>query len=303
MTLRSWLFVPGDSERKLGKAATCGADAVVVDLEDAVAPDAKAVARIQAARWLSAHRQQVLSGQATSRWVRINPLDTTLWREDLTVILAGHPDGLLVPKARGPEQLRMLSAELYELEQRHGIMPNATRLIPMVGETAASALTIPAYAAEELPRLAGMTWGAQDLAMAIGASRSREGSGKGAAKDGGGWTDTFRLVRSQTLLAAHARGGVALETPCADFADLKGLKAMAEAARADGFTGMLAIHPDQVPVINQAFAPSDREAAQARAIVELFAANPGAGALQLDGRMVEQPHLVQARRVLEALRG
>lgn len=299
MTLRSWLFVPGDSERKLVKAATCGADAVVVDLEDAVAPEAKPTARIQAARWLSAHRQQVLSGQATARWVRINALDSTHWREDLAVVLSGQPDGLLVPKARGPEQLRMLSAELYELEQRNGIMPNATKLIPMVGETAASALTIPAFATEELPRVAGLTWGAQDLALAIGASRMHDGSGKAR----GEWTDTFRMVRSQALLAAHARGGVALETPYADFADEKGLKAIAEAGKADGFTGMLAIHPDQVPVINQAFAPSEKEAAEARRIVELFAANPGAGALQMDGRMVEQPHLIKARRVLEALRG
>ncbi|MXO73219.1 HpcH/HpaI aldolase/citrate lyase family protein [Alteraurantiacibacter buctensis] len=298
MTLRSWLFVPGDSERKLLKASSCGADAVVIDLEDAVAPEAKGTARMQAARWLAAHRQQVLSGQATARWVRINPLHSNLWREDLAVILSGQPDGIIVPKARGPEQLRMLSAELYELEQRNGITSNATRLIAMVGETAASALTIPAYATEELPRLAGLTWGAQDLAVAIGASRMRDG-----AKGAGGWTDTFRLVRSQALLAAHARAGVALETPYADFADLKGLKATAEAAKADGFTGMLAIHPDQVPVINQAFAPTEKEAAEARRIVELFAANPGAGALPLDGRMVEQPHLLQARRVLEALRG
>ncbi len=299
MTLRSWLFVPGDSERKLAKATTCGADAVVIDLEDAVAPEGKATARMQAARWLSAHRQQVLAGQATSRWVRINSLDSNLWREDLAVILSGQPDGLLVPKARGPEQMRTLSAELYELEQRNGIPANATRIIPMVGETAASALTIPVYAAEELPRLAGMTWGAQDLAVAIGATRSRDGTGKVL----GQWTDTFRLVRSQTLLAAHARGGLAIETPYVDFADLKGLKTVAEAARADGFTGMLAIHPDQVPVINQAFTPTDKEGAEARQIVELFAANPGAGALQLDGRMVEQPHLLQARRLLEALRG
>ncbi|MES2699104.1 MAG: CoA ester lyase [Pseudomonadota bacterium] len=296
MTLRSWLFVPGDSERKLDKAGTCGADAVVIDLEDAVAPEGKAMARTQAARWLSAHRQHVLAGAATSRWVRINAFDSNLWREDLAVVLAGRPDGIMVPKAKGPEQMRMLSAEMYELEQRNGIAPNATRIIPMVGETAVSALTIPAYASDELPRLAGITWGAQDLAAAIGATRSRDGKT-------GEWTDTFRMVRSQTLLAAHSRKVAAIETPCAEFADLKGLKAMAEAAKADGFTGMLAIHPDQVPVINLAFAPTDKEAAEARRIVELFAANPGAGALPLDGRMVEQPHLMQARRLLETLRG
>ncbi|MEO5706592.1 MAG: CoA ester lyase [Alteraurantiacibacter sp.] len=296
MTLRSWLFVPGDSERKLAKAGVCGADAVVIDLEDAVAPEAKAMARTQAARWLSAHRQQVIAGAATSRWVRINAFDSNLWREDLAVILSGRPDGIMVPKAKGPEQMRMLSAEMYELEQRNGIAPNATRIVPMVGETAASALTIAAYATDELPRLAGITWGAQDLAAALGATRSRDGKT-------GEWSDTFRLVRSQALLAAHARHAAAIETPYADFADLKGLKAMAEAARADGFTGMLAIHPDQVPVINQAFTPTDKEAAEARRIVDLFAANPGAGALPLDGRMVEQPHLLQARRLLESLRG
>lgn len=296
MTLRSWLFVPGDSERKLAKAGVCGADAVVIDLEDAVAPEAKALARTQAARWLSAHRQQVVSGTAASRWVRINSFDSNLWREDLAVVLSGRPDGIMVPKARGPEQMRMLSAEMYEHEQRNGIAPNATRIVPMVGETAASALTIAAYASDELPRLAGITWGAQDLAVALGATRTRSAMT-------GEWTDAFQLVRSHALLAAHARHVAAIETPFTDFADLKGLKLAAEAAKTDGFTGMLAIHPDQVPVINLAFAPTDMEAAEARRIVELFAANPGAGALQLDGRMVEQPHLLQARRLLESLRG
>jgi len=317
MMQRSWLFVPGDSERKLTRAATCGADVVVVDLEDAVAPEAKGAARLQAVRWLNAHRQQVLAGQAMGRWVRINSLESNLWREDLATVLAGQPDGIMVPKVRGPDHLRMVAGELYELEQRHGLAPNTIRLVPMVGETAASALNIPAFANEELPRLAGITWGAQDLAAAIGATRMRlpakvpakgkaaaAGAGMGGAGMGGAgeWTDTFRLVRSQALLAAHARKGVALETPYADFADLAGLQAMAEAARADGFTGMLAIHPDQVPIINQAFTPSEADAAQARAIVNLFAANPGAGALAMDGRMVEQPHLDQARRLLESLR-
>jgi citrate lyase subunit beta/citryl-CoA lyase len=293
MTFRSWLFVPGDSEKKLAKVASCGADVVIVDLEDAVAPDRKPVARVEAVRWLNAHRQQVLAGPAMKRWVRINPLDSTLWREDLVTVMAGKPDGIMVPKAQGPEQLRLLSAELYELEHRHGIPTNSTRILPLVSETAAAALTIPAYATEELPRLAGLTWGAEDLSAAVGATRKRDAAGQ--------WTPLFQMVRSQTLLAAHARKVAAIDTLYADFRDLAGLKAVAEASRADGFTGMLAIHPDQVSVINAAFAPSEAEIAEARAIVDLFAANPSAGVLQYEGRMVDQPHLEQARQMLAGL--
>jgi citrate lyase subunit beta/citryl-CoA lyase len=293
MTFRSWLFVPGDSEKKLAKVASCGADVVIVDLEDAVAPDRKPVARVEAVRWLNAHRQQVLAGRAMKRWVRINPLDSTLWREDLVTIMAGKPDGIMVPKAQGPEQLRLLSAELYELEHRHGIPTNSTRILPLVSETAAAALTIPAYATEELPRLAGLTWGAEDLSAAVGATRKRDAAGQ--------WTPLFQMVRSQTLLAAHARKVAAIDTLHADFRDLAGLKAVAEASRADGFTGMLAIHPDQVSVINAAFAPSEAEIAEARAIVDLFAANPSAGVLQYEGRMVDQPHLELARQMLAGL--
>ncbi len=295
MRMRSWLFVPGDSEKKLAKVATCGADVVIVDLEDAVAPDAKAAARAQALGWLTAHRQQVLAGRAMGRWVRINPLDSTLWREDLAVVMAGRPDGIVVPKAQGPEQLRLLSGELYELEHRHGIPAHSTRILPLVSETAAAALSIPAYAHEELPRLAGLTWGAEDLSAAVGATRKRDAAGQ--------WTALFQMVRSQTLLAAHARKVAAIDTLHADFRDLAGLKAVAEASRADGFTGMLAIHPDQVSVINQAFAPSEAEIAEARAIVALFAANPAAGVLPFNGRMVDQPHLAQARQLLAGLDG
>lgn len=293
MTFRSWLFVPGDSEKKLAKVASCGADVVIVDLEDAVAPDRKPVARVEAVRWLNAHRQQVLAGRAMKRWVRINPLDSTLWREDLVTVMAGKPDGIMVPKAQGPEQLRLLSAELYELEHRHGIPTNSTRILPLVSETAAAAISIPAYAKEELPRLAGLTWGAEDLSAAVGATRKRDAAGQ--------WTPLFQMVRSQTLLAAHAREVAAIDTLHADFRDLVGLKAVAEASRADGFTGMLAIHPDQVSVINAAFAPSEAEIAEARAIVDLFAANPSAGVLQYEGRMVDQPHLEQARQLLAGL--
>jgi citrate lyase subunit beta/citryl-CoA lyase len=287
--MRSWLFVPGDSQVKLDKAGGIGADVVIVDLEDAVAPPAKPTARMLARSWLQAQ-----AGAGFGRWVRINPLDTALWREDLATIMPGKPDGIMVPKASGPEQLQALAAELYELEGRGGVQPGATRILPLVSETPAAALGIPAYASFSLPRLAGLTWGAEDLSAAIGASRKRDSRGY--------WADAFRFVRAQVLLAAHARGVAPIDTLHADFRDLEGLERIAGDAYADGFAGMLAIHPGQVPVINAAFTPGEEEIAQARAIVAAFSANPGAGALQLEGRMIDQPHLQQARRLLERLR-
>ena len=291
MAMRSWLFVPGDSDTKLDKVAGYGADAVIVDLEDAVAPPAKPRARMLARSWLEAQARQ---GGGPARWVRINPLDTPLWREDLTAIMPGRPDGIMVPKASGPEQLQALAAELYETEQRNGMQPGTIRIVPLVSETPAAALGIASYLGLPLPRLAGLTWGAEDLSAAIGAVRKRDKAGQ--------WTDTFRYVRAQVLLTAHARGVMPIDTLHADFRDLEGLKRIAAESYADGFTGMLAIHPSQVPVINEAFRPGEEEIAHARAIVAAFSASPTAGALELDGRMIDQPHLDQARRLLEQLR-
>ena len=288
MAMRSWLFVPGDSQPKLDKAAGLGADVVIVDLEDAVAPPAKPQARLLTNSWLLRH-----AGSTFGRWVRINPLDTPLWREDVAAVMPARPDGIMVPKAAGPEQLQALSGELVVQEQRHGVVPGSTRILPLVSETPAAALGIAAYAGAALPRLAGLTWGAEDLSAAIGAARKRDGEGR--------WTDTFRFVRSQVLLAAHARGIMAIDTLHAEFRDLDGLGRVALESYADGFTGMLAIHPSQVPVINAAFTPSEVEIAEAQAIVNAFSANPGVGALSLDGRMLDQPHLEQARRLLERL--
>jgi citrate lyase subunit beta/citryl-CoA lyase len=288
MPMRSWLFVPGDSEKKLAKVANCGADVVIVDLEDAVAPQAKALARSLACEWLSAHRESL-----SRRWVRINALDTDLWRADLAAVMPGVPDGIMVPKASGPEQLRGLAAEIYELEQRLGIRTGSTGLLPLVSETPAAAIGIAAYAAASLPRLAGLTWGAEDLSASIGASRKRGEDGR--------WTDAFRMVRAQVLLTAHACGVLPIDTLHADFRDIEGLERVARESHADGFAGMLAIHPSQVPVINAAFMPSEEEISEARRIVEAFAASPGTGALQLEGRMLDQPHLEQARKLLAAL--
>jgi citrate lyase subunit beta/citryl-CoA lyase len=285
MPMRSWLFVPGDSEKKLAKVASCGADVVIVDLEDAVAPQAKATARPLAREWLGQHRNG-----GFQRWVRINALDTPLWRDDLAAVMAAAPEGIMVPKAAGPAQLQTLAAVLHDLEQHHGIAPGTAKLLPLVSETPAAALSIPAYLDMPLPRLAGLTWGAEDLSAAIGASRKRDAEGR--------WTDAFRMVRAQVLLTAHACGVMPVDTLYADFRDLAGLERVAGESHADGFAGMLAIHPDQVAAINAAFLPGEEEIAEARRIVEAFAAAPGAGALQLDGRMLDQPHLEQARRLL-----
>lgn len=290
MPPRSWLFVPGDSEKKLGKAMATGAHAVIVDLEDAVAPSAKPQARTMARDWLSIHRQHVTENRPVARWVRINAFDTGLWREDLQIVMAGAPDGVMVPKCEGPEQIRQLAAEIYELEQRNRIANGATRILPLVSETARSALSIPSYVDEPLPRLAGLTWGAEDLSAVLGATRKRDGNGA--------WTDAFRFIRAQCLLVAHAKGVWAIDTLHDDFRDGDGTRRAAESARADGFTGMLAIHPSQVPIINTAFAATEAELAEAHAIVGLFAANPYSGTLQYNGRMIDQPHLRMAKQLL-----
>ena len=290
MAVRSWLFVPGDSEKKLAKAASTGADVLILDLEDSVAGSNKAAARAMTADWLTAHRAQVTDGKRPGRWVRINALDSRLWREDLQAVLPGGPDGILLPKSAGPESIQQLSAEIYELESRSGLAPNSVKIMPLVSETPLAAMTIPAYVGASMPRLVGLTWGAEDLSAAIGATRKRDQDGR--------WTDAFRFARTQTLLAAHARGVMAIDTLHADFADLTGLKRAAEESRADGFSGMLAIHPAQIEVINQAFTASDEELAEARAIVAAFKASPEAGALQIDRRMIDLPHYKLALRVL-----
>lgn len=290
MALRSWLFVPGDSEKKLSKAADTGADAIILDLEDSVTPANKAQARERTLGWFQASRAAAPGASAQGRWVRINALDTPYWRDDLVAVMPGAPDGIMLPKSAGPESVRQLAAELDALEAQNGLASGSTRILPLVSETAAAAITIPAYASAPQPRLAGLTWGAEDLSAAIGATRKRDEQGQ--------WTDAFRFARTQTLLTAHACEVFALDTLHADFSDGEGLKRAAEAARADGFAGMLAIHPAQVAVINAAFTPSEAELAEARAIVAAFTANPDAGALQIEGRMIDRPHLKLAERLL-----
>ena len=289
MSHRSWLYVPGDNEDLLTASVGTGADVIVVDLADAIARAEKPAARENTVRWLSAHRRQLLGSRPMKRWVRINSLDSGLWRDDLVTIMAGAPDGLILPRAVGQESVRQLAAELYELEQRHHVATGSTLIMPCVGDTAAAVMLIGSFCDSPHQRLGGLTWSSDALAGSLGASRCTDARGA--------WTDTFGLVRAQTLLAAHASQIMAIETAHPQ-ADAKGLKAAAIAARADGFTGMVATHPDQVAIINAALTPSDDQVATARAIVSAFTENPGYPALEVEGRMIEHTQLRHARRML-----
>ena len=273
MRLRSLLFVPGDRPDRFEKAADSGADALIVDLEDSVAPEAKPAARQAVADWLKARPEIPV-------FVRINPLDSTFVRGDLDAILPHRPYGIVLPKAEGAADIARLDA----------LMSGAAQpILPIATETPAAVFELGSFRTVG-QRLAGLTWGAEDLPAAIGASRARE--------DDGGYTDPYRMVRSLALFAAHAAGVPAIETVYPDIRDEAGLATYAARGRRDGFTGMMALHPAQVPIINAGFAPTPEEIAHARAVVEAFAANPGAGVLQVDGRMVDRPHLESARDIL-----
>jgi citrate lyase subunit beta/citryl-CoA lyase len=264
----------------MDKALRSGADALILDLEDSVAPSAKPEARRHVAEFLNANSLARL-------WVRINPLETDEADKDLAAILSSHPDGIVLPKAEGGVSVTDLTRRLTERGNA------TTQILAIATETPAAMFQLGTYGG--LKRLAGLTWGAEDLPAAIGASTSREPDGR--------FTPPYELARSLCLFAAAAAGVAPIETVYPAFRDLDGLAAYAGRARRDGFTGMMAIHPDQVPVINAAFTPSEAEVAHARAVVAAFEAHPGAGTLALDGRMIDRPHLVQAQRTLAAAAG
>jgi citrate lyase subunit beta/citryl-CoA lyase len=276
---RSLLFVPGDRPDRMEKALGAGADALILDLEDAVAPGAKADARRVVADFLNANSQARL-------WVRVNPLDSPDNEKDLAAILSAHPDGLVLPKAEG-------GASVAELARRLTERGNATAsILAIATETPTAMFALGSYGGAR--RLAGLTWGAEDLPAAIGAATAREEDGR--------FTPPYELARSLCLFGAAAAGVAPIETVYPAYKDLDGLAAYAARARRDGFTGMMAIHPDQVSVINHAFTPSAAEVAYALAVVAAFEAHPEAGALALEGRMIDRPHLVQAQRIL-SMRG
>ncbi|MDB5691896.1 MAG: CoA ester lyase [Alphaproteobacteria bacterium] len=275
MRLRSLLFVPGDRPDRMAKALGAGADALILDLEDSVAGAAKPEARRAVAEFLHANATAPL-------WVRINPLNSGEAERDLAAILSGHPDGIVLPKAEG-------GASVAELTRRLTEAGNATaQILPIATETPAAIFQLGSYGG--LRRLAGLTWGAEDLPAAIGATSAREADGR--------YTPPIELARSLCLFGAAAAGVAAIETVYPAFRDLDGLAAYAARARRDGFTGMMAIHPDQIAAINAAFTPSEAEVAHARAVIAAFEASPGAGTLSLDGRMIDRPHLLQAQRIL-----
>ncbi|MBY8823127.1 HpcH/HpaI aldolase/citrate lyase family protein [Sphingomonas colocasiae] len=276
MRLRSLLFVPGDRPERMEKALGLGADALILDLEDAVAATRKDEARAAIRAFLGRDRTVPL-------FVRINPLDSGMADDDLAAVLPGKPDGIMLPKAEGAASLKELDSKLdWAGAEGCGILPIAS-------ETAAAIFQMGTYGGVTT-RLAGLTWGAEDLPAAIGASTSRE--------EDGSYTPPYQLARSLTLFGAAAAGVAPIETVYPAFRDLEGLAAYAARARRDGFTGMMAIHPTQIPVINAAFTPSEAEVAHARAVIAAFAENPDAGALSLDGKMIDRPHLKQAERIV-----
>lgn len=283
MTLRSFLFVPGDSSRKLARGLQSGADALILDLEDSVAPARKAAAQAMVVEALNAH-----TGPSPRLWVRINPLDEG-GLDDLAAIVRAAPDGIMVPKVDGPADVLRLGHCLDVLERRDGV-PHPIPVMPVATETPRAPFGLGTYADTPLPRLYGLTWGAEDLATALGASSNRD--------PGGGWDFTYQMVRSLVLMAARAAAVEPVETLYADFRDLPGLQASSEAAAREGFTGRLAIHPDQVAAINAAFMPSESAVAHARRVLAAFAAAPNAGAVGMDGTMLDIPHLKQAQRLL-----
>ena len=282
--LRSMLFIPADSERKLSKGEDSGADALILDLEDAVAPSRTQVAREMAVAYLRSRanreRQQI--------WVRINPLDTPAALLDL-VVVAGAPDGIVLPKVRSAADIVKLSNYLDALEVREGVAQGAIRIMPVATETPQSLFTLGSYEGCSA-RLAGLTWGAEDIAAALGASTNRRPDGE--------YDSVYQLARALCLAGAAAAGVQPMDTIWGDFGDHAGLVRDAKAARQRGFTGKLAIHPNQVAAINAAFTPSDEELAWSRRVVELFENNPGLGTVGLEGKMLDMPHLKQAQRIL-----
>ncbi|HEY6520863.1 MAG TPA: CoA ester lyase [Roseiarcus sp.] len=287
MRLRSLLFVPGDSERKFARARDCGAEALILDLEDSVAPSEKANARDRVAGLIGPDPER-----AWTFMVRVNALDTGLTLEDLAAVVKPGLDALLIPKVNGAADLERIAHYLDALEAKACMASGSVKLASVATETPKAMFALGSYAPAH-PRLIALTWGAEDLSAALGATANKEPDGS--------WSFPYQLARAQCLFAASDAGVMAIDTIYADFRDSDGLEQDCRRSRRDGFVGRLAIHPDQVAAINRAYAPSEAEVAQARKIVAAFEANPGAGALGVDGKMVDLPHLKAARKILASI--
>jgi len=279
--MRSLLFVPADSERKLARASQSGADALILDLEDSVVPANRPLARRQARDFLDA------TGGECRRYVRINPLSSGIALDDLVVVVPGKPEGVLLPKCV-PEDLRVLDHYLSALEAAAALPRGSIQVVAIATETPAAMFALGGYSGVS-SRLEAITWGAEDLAACLAGNNRRMD---------GLYDDVYRLARSLCLLGAAAAGAIAIDTIYTDFKDEAGLAAECAAARRSGFTAKMGIHPAQIPIINQAFSVSEEELAWARRVVQAFAQHPDAGTISLEGKMVDKPHLTLARRLL-----
>lgn len=284
--MRSLLFVPGDSERKLEKALSSGADVLLVDLEDSVALDAKQAARDITARFLAAQREVASRPRL---YVRVNALDTGQTDADLAAVMAAMPEGIMLPKSVSGADVQHLAAKLAVQEAENDIADGQTRILAVATETAASLFNLGSYQGAS-PRLEGLTWGAEDLSADIGALASRTPDGA--------FSEPFRLARNLCLFGAVAAGATPIDTVFTNFRDMDGLRTESLQALRDGFTAKMAIHPAQVPVINEVFTPSADEVAKARAVIDAFAAAGNPGVVGLDGEMLDRPHLRRAEKLL-----
>lgn len=280
--MRSYLFVPGDSERKFARAAEGPADALILDLEDSVGLAQKPAARGITASMLAAPRGR------QQRHVRVNALDTGMTLADLAAVMPARPDGIVLPKCADAAQVRQVSLWLDAFEAAAGITAGSTRIIAIATETAGSLFGIGSYV-EGGPRLAGLMWGAEDLSASIGARANRID---------GQWLSPFRMARDLCLAAAAAAGVAAIDTVHVDIEDLAGLEADAREAKRDGFTAKAVIHPKHVEVVNAVFAPAPEELDWARRVVAAFAAGDDVGVMRMDGKMLDRPHLRLAERLL-----
>ena len=281
--MRSLLFVPGHDARKLAKGLDCGADALILDLEDSVPDAEKARARGVCAEFVTEHRERL------PLFVRVNALSTGLLPDDLAAVVRAQPYGIMLPKCGSGRDVARVAADLAELEARDGVPVGSLHILPIVTESAAALFELGSYARDAGPRLCGMMWGGEDLATDIGASANRVD---------GRYTPPFELARSLCLFGAAAAGVAAIDSVYTDFRDVDGLRDEARAAVAAGFSAKAAIHPGQVQAINEAFTPSDDALLEAKAIVAAFAQQPGAGAVNIGGRMFDRPHLTAAQRLL-----
>ncbi len=289
--MRSLLFVPADDEKKLAKSLSAGADALIVDLEDSVALAAKPRARQIAAEFLAAAAK---SAEQPLLIVRVNPLAGDLTDLDLDAVMPARPDCVMLPKSLGGASVQQLSVKIAAREARNDLPDGATQIIALATESGEAIFGLSSYR-KCSRRLAGLTWGGEDLSADLGAQANRLGDGA--------WAGPYALARNLTLFAAAAAEVAAIDTVFVNFRDAEGLRAEALAARRDGFTAKMAIHPTQVPIINEVFTPTDEDLAKAEAVIAAFAARPSAGVVAIDGEMVDLPHLKRAQRVLARATG